>query len=94
MEAYDTLSRSIKAIQTESLENDKIVNLLKATVMDKQTVINIHLDTIASLNKELELMRIETERVDKKLISYLSSSYVIDQIDPQPTDFNNVPPPM
>ncbi|MFS7890125.1 hypothetical protein Hanom_Chr00s000007g01615121 [Helianthus anomalus] len=50
-EAYDTLSRSIKAIQTESLENDKIVNLLKATVMDKQTTINIHLDTITSFKK-------------------------------------------
>ncbi|XP_022040293.1 uncharacterized protein LOC110942838 [Helianthus annuus] len=74
-ESYDTLSRSIKAIHNESIENDKIVNLLKATVMDKQISINIHLDKIASLKKELELMRIETERVDKKLISYLSSSY-------------------
>ncbi|XP_035838280.1 uncharacterized protein LOC118485882 [Helianthus annuus] len=93
-EAYDTLSRSIKMIHNESKENDKIANLLKATVMEKQMSINIHLDTIASLKKELELMRIETERVDKKLISYLSSSYVIIHIIPQQTDFKNVPPPM
>ncbi|MFS8021450.1 hypothetical protein Hanom_Chr16g01427531 [Helianthus anomalus] len=39
-------------------------------------------------------MRTETERVDKKLISYISSSYVIDHIVPQQADFKNVPPPM
>ncbi|XP_022003888.1 uncharacterized protein LOC110901365 [Helianthus annuus] len=97
-EAYDTLSRSIKMIQMESIENDKATKFFKETVMEKQMEINIHLDTIASLKKELELMRIETERVDKKLISYISSSYVIDQIVPQQTDakpaFNNVPPPI
>ncbi|MFS7995187.1 hypothetical protein Hanom_Chr12g01115121 [Helianthus anomalus] len=53
-------------IQTVSFENDKATNLLKATVMDKQMEINILLDKIASLKKELKLMRIETERVDKK----------------------------
>ncbi|XP_022032415.1 uncharacterized protein PFB0765w-like [Helianthus annuus] len=68
-EGYDTLARSIKMIQKESLENDKATNLLKATVMDKQMEINILLDKIASLKKELELIRIETERVDKKLIN-------------------------
>ncbi|MFS7966693.1 hypothetical protein Hanom_Chr09g00776771 [Helianthus anomalus] len=92
-EAYDTLSRLIKMVQNESLENDKIVSFLKATLMDKQTSINIHLDTIESLKEVLELMRIKTERVNINLISYLSSSYVIDQIVPQQLDvkpaFNN-----
>ncbi|MFS7997363.1 hypothetical protein Hanom_Chr12g01140901 [Helianthus anomalus] len=59
-EAYDTLARSIKIIQKESLENDKATNLLKATVMDKQMEIDILLDKIASLKNKLELMRIET----------------------------------
>ncbi|KAJ0690939.1 hypothetical protein HanOQP8_Chr11g0423561 [Helianthus annuus] len=66
-EAYDTLARSIKMIQKESFENDKATSLLKSTFMDKQMEINIHLDTIASLKKELELMRIENERIDKKI---------------------------
>ncbi|XP_022024731.1 uncharacterized protein LOC110925068 [Helianthus annuus] len=74
-EAYETLSRSIKMIKKESVENDKATKLFKETDMEKQMEINIHLDTIASLKKELELMRIEKERVDKKLISYISSSY-------------------
>ncbi|MFS8035036.1 hypothetical protein Hanom_Chr17g01588281 [Helianthus anomalus] len=66
--------------------------------MDKRMEINILLDKIASLKKELELMKIEIERADKKLISYVASSYVIDQIIPQQPDpkpvFKNVPPPM
>ncbi|MFS7928973.1 hypothetical protein Hanom_Chr04g00327071 [Helianthus anomalus] len=95
-DAYDILSRSIKMIQNESKENDEVVNLLKGTIMEQQMAINIHLDIIASLKKELELMRIETERVEKNLISYISSSYVIDQIIPQQPDvkpaYNNIPP--
>ncbi|XP_022019111.1 uncharacterized protein LOC110919139 [Helianthus annuus] len=86
MDCYDTLARSIKMIQNESFENDKATNLLKATVMDKQMEINILLDKIASLKKELELMRIENERIDKKLINYVASSYVIDQIVPLQPD--------
>ncbi|MFS8017475.1 hypothetical protein Hanom_Chr15g01380831 [Helianthus anomalus] len=66
--------------------------------MDKKMEINILLDKIASLKKELELMKIETVRVDKKSISYVTSSYVIDQIVLQQSDakfvFKNVPPPM
>ncbi|MFS7947235.1 hypothetical protein Hanom_Chr06g00545761 [Helianthus anomalus] len=77
-EAYDTLARSIKMIKQESFENDKATKLLKSIVMDKKMEINIHLDTIASLKKELELMKIETERIEKKMMSYDASSYVID----------------
>ncbi|XP_021971805.1 uncharacterized protein LOC110866970 [Helianthus annuus] len=73
-------------IQKESLENDKATRLLKSTVFDKQVEINFHLDTIASLKKELELTKIENERIDKKLMSYVASSYVIDHIVPQQPD--------
>ncbi|KAF5785754.1 hypothetical protein HanXRQr2_Chr10g0432411 [Helianthus annuus] len=76
----------------------KLLSCSKKLSWKKQMEINIHLDTIASLKKELELMRIEKERVDKKLTSYVASSYVIDQIVPQLPDakpaFNNVPPPI
>ncbi|XP_021975161.1 uncharacterized protein LOC110870281 [Helianthus annuus] len=77
-------------IKKESLENDKATNLLKSTVMDKQMEINIHVDTIASLKRELELMKIETEKTDKKLMSYEASSYVIDQIVPKQSDLKPV----
>ncbi|MFS7967509.1 hypothetical protein Hanom_Chr09g00786551 [Helianthus anomalus] len=59
--------------------------LLKATVMDKQTTINNHIYKIAELKQELEKARTETERVDMKLISYSSASYVFDHILPKPT---------
>ncbi|KAJ0938277.1 putative transcription factor interactor and regulator CCHC(Zn) family [Helianthus annuus] len=97
-EAYDTLSRSIKMIQKESLENDKATKLAQSTLFDKQREVNFHLDTIASLRKELELTKIENDRIDQKLMSYGASSYVLEQIVPQQPyatpAFNNVPPPM
>ncbi|KAJ0556871.1 hypothetical protein HanRHA438_Chr07g0305581 [Helianthus annuus] len=97
-EAYDTLARSIKMIQKESAENDKATKLVKATLFDKQVKVNFHLDTIASLKKELELAKIENDRIDKKMMSYVASSYVLEQIVPQQPHaapvFNIVPPPM
>ncbi|KAJ0589142.1 putative transcription factor interactor and regulator CCHC(Zn) family [Helianthus annuus] len=97
-EAYDTLSRSIKMIQKESLENDKATKLAQSTLFDKQREVNFHLDTIASLRKELELTKIENDRIDQKLMSYVASSYVLEQIVPQQPyatpAFNSVPPPM
>ncbi|MFS7953241.1 hypothetical protein Hanom_Chr07g00616261 [Helianthus anomalus] len=57
----------------------------KAIVMVKQIDINNHIDTNAKLKQELEKVRIEMERVDKKLISYSITSYVLDHILPKPT---------
>ncbi|KAM0052324.1 putative transcription factor interactor and regulator CCHC(Zn) family [Helianthus debilis subsp. tardiflorus] len=82
-EAYDILSRSIKIIQKESFENDKATKLAQSTLFDKQREVNFHLDTIASLRKQLELTKIENDRIDQKLMSYVASSYVLEQIVPQ-----------
>ncbi|MFS7934351.1 hypothetical protein Hanom_Chr05g00390591 [Helianthus anomalus] len=57
--------------------------MLKETAMDKHMAINIHFDTISKLKQELEAMKIETERVDKKLISYSTASYILDHILPK-----------
>ncbi|XP_021975239.1 uncharacterized protein LOC110870360 [Helianthus annuus] len=65
--SYDTLARSIKMIQKESIENDKATKLAQATLFDKQREVNYHLDTIASLRKELELAKIENDRIDKNI---------------------------
>ncbi|MFS7995631.1 hypothetical protein Hanom_Chr12g01120201 [Helianthus anomalus] len=59
--------------------------LLKATMMDKQKAINIHIDKIAEQKQELEKDRIETEQVDKKLISYSTASSILDHILPKLT---------
>ncbi|MFS7977502.1 hypothetical protein Hanom_Chr10g00904751 [Helianthus anomalus] len=55
------------------------VSILKATMSDKQ------IDDNAALKQELQKMKIETERVDKKLTSYVAASYVVDHILPKPT---------
>ncbi|XP_035843927.1 uncharacterized protein LOC118490410 [Helianthus annuus] len=74
-EAYDTLARSIKMIQKESVENDKATKLAQATLFDKQREVNYHLDTIASLRKELELAKIENDRIDKNIdITFTASN--------------------
>ncbi|XP_035837159.1 serum response factor-binding protein 1-like [Helianthus annuus] len=97
-EAYETLARSIKMIQKESVKNDKATKFAKARLFDKQKEVNFHLDTIASLKKELELAKIENDRIDKKLMSYVASSYVLEQIVPQQPHtapvFKSVPPPI
>ncbi|MFS8013998.1 hypothetical protein Hanom_Chr15g01339511 [Helianthus anomalus] len=84
-EAYDKMSKKINQFIDLNRENDSTIMLLKATVMDKQTTINNHIDKIAELKQELEKARIETERVEKKLISYSTASYVLDHILPKPT---------
>ncbi|MFS7919402.1 putative transcription factor interactor and regulator CCHC(Zn) family [Helianthus anomalus] len=63
-----------------SRENGATIMMLKATMMDKQPAINFHLDTITLLKQESATVKIETERVNKKLFSYSTSSYVLDHI--------------
>ncbi|MFS7911925.1 hypothetical protein Hanom_Chr02g00123761 [Helianthus anomalus] len=84
-EAYDKMSKKINQFIDLSRENDATIMLLKATFMYKQTVVNNHIDKIAELKQELEKARIEIERVDKNLISYSTSSYILDHILPKPT---------
>ncbi|MFS7938342.1 hypothetical protein Hanom_Chr05g00438541 [Helianthus anomalus] len=82
-EAYDTMNSKTKQFVDLTCELDATNELLKATLMNKQIAINIHLDIIAELKQELEKSKIETERVNMKLISYSTSSYVLDHIFPK-----------
>ncbi|MFS8002056.1 hypothetical protein Hanom_Chr13g01197641 [Helianthus anomalus] len=79
-EAYDKMSSKSKQFIDMSSENDATIRILKGTMMDKQNAINEHLNTIALLKQELATAKTETERVNKKLISYSTSSYVLDRI--------------
>ncbi|MFS8001921.1 hypothetical protein Hanom_Chr13g01195971 [Helianthus anomalus] len=87
-EPYDKMSKSTKQFVDLSHEQDATNKLLKATVMDKKITINIHLDTIVELKQELEKAKIETERVNKKLVSYSTSSNVLHHIFPKETEKN------
>ncbi|MFS8007809.1 hypothetical protein Hanom_Chr14g01265361 [Helianthus anomalus] len=79
-EAYDKMSSKTKQFVDLCYESDATIMMLKATMMDKQSVINIHLDTITVLKQELATTKIEMERVNNKLISYTTSAYVLDHI--------------
>ncbi|MFS7905407.1 hypothetical protein Hanom_Chr01g00047291 [Helianthus anomalus] len=80
--AYDKLCKTVNQFQQASKGDNAALSMLKVTVMDKQMAIIIHLDTIAKLERDVETMRIP-ERVNKLLISYSTSSYVIDRILPK-----------
>ncbi|MFS7953258.1 hypothetical protein Hanom_Chr07g00616431 [Helianthus anomalus] len=75
-EAYDKMSSKTKQFIDVSRKDADTKRILEATLEAKQNSINKYLDTIALLKQEL----VETERVNKKLISYSSSSYVLDHI--------------
>ncbi|MFS7936752.1 hypothetical protein Hanom_Chr05g00419451 [Helianthus anomalus] len=86
--AYDKISSKTKQFVDLRHENEATIMMLKATMIDKQTEIDIHLDTIVVLKQELATTKIEMEKVNKKLFSYLTSSYVLDHIFPKQTKEN------
>ncbi|MFS8019114.1 hypothetical protein Hanom_Chr15g01400021 [Helianthus anomalus] len=91
-------------------EQQKINDMLKEIVQDKPLTIKKYVDDVVDLKQSLEKARIETERVDKKLISCSCVQYVLDHILPKPTGkdengedvyghgggvgYHHVPPPL
>ncbi|MFS7961910.1 hypothetical protein Hanom_Chr08g00720511 [Helianthus anomalus] len=82
-EAYDKMSSKTKQFIDVSRVNDATIRILKGTMMYKQNATNEHFDTTALLKQEL-ITKIVTESVNKKLISYTTSSYVLDHIFQKP----------
>ncbi|KAJ0852181.1 hypothetical protein HanRHA438_Chr14g0635191 [Helianthus annuus] len=83
-EAYDEMSRKTKQFVELCHKDADTKRMLEATLKDKQETINVYLDKIALLKQELA----ETERVNKQLISYSSSSYILDHVFQKPTKEN------
>ncbi|MFS7962172.1 hypothetical protein Hanom_Chr08g00723531 [Helianthus anomalus] len=77
-EPYDKMSSKTKQFIDVSRKDPDTKQLLEATLEAKQNAINMYIDTISLLKLELATIKIETERVNKKLISYLTSSYLLD----------------
>ncbi|KAM0008455.1 putative transcription factor interactor and regulator CCHC(Zn) family [Helianthus debilis subsp. tardiflorus] len=55
---------------------------MSGTLMTKQSVINDYIEDCANLKKELELEKIESERINRLLLSYTTCDYLIDRVYP------------
>lgn len=87
---------------------NKVIETLKSQVHDltctvslKQKAINSYLDTIDSLKREKETIKIDYETLDQKLKSYASSSYILEHmimdrkgLKNEGLGYNNCPPPL
>ncbi|MFS7928333.1 hypothetical protein Hanom_Chr04g00319531 [Helianthus anomalus] len=69
-ESYDVLNRTVDGLNKTSLEVDVVVTMMSSTLMTKQNVINEYIEDCAKLKLDLELEKIENERIKRLLMSY------------------------
>ncbi|KAJ0567403.1 putative transcription factor interactor and regulator CCHC(Zn) family [Helianthus annuus] len=81
-ESYDVLNRTVDSLKRTNAEIEKANDKMSATLMTKQSVINDYIEDCANLKKELELERIESERINRLLLSYTTCDYLIDRVYP------------
>ena len=81
-ESYDVLNRTVDSLKRANAEFEKANDKMSATLMTKQSVINDYIEDCANLKKELELERIESERINRLLLSYTTCDYLIDRVYP------------
>ncbi|KAJ0743915.1 putative transcription factor interactor and regulator CCHC(Zn) family [Helianthus annuus] len=81
-ESYDILNRTVDSLKRTNAEIEKANDKMSATLMTKQSVINDYIEDCANLKKELELERIESERINRLLLSYTTCDYLIDRVYP------------
>ncbi|MFS7986514.1 hypothetical protein Hanom_Chr11g01011201 [Helianthus anomalus] len=109
-EAYDELKRVVFEAEERDYQRRELNNKLQTTFEEKEKSINMFLYEIAKLKLQLEEAKIKNERVNLKLKSYCSSSFVLDYVIPKPIGknkdgedvytngsgigYNRVPPPV
>ena len=81
-ESYDVLNRTVDSLKRANAEFEKANDKMSATLMTKQSVINDYIEDCANLKKELELEKIESERINRLLLSYTTCDYLIDRVYP------------
>ncbi|KAF5813679.1 putative transcription factor interactor and regulator CCHC(Zn) family [Helianthus annuus] len=81
-ESYDVLNRTVDSLKRTNSEIEKANDKMSATLMTKQSVINDYIEDCAKLKKELELGKIESERINRLLLSYTTCDYLIDRVYP------------
>ncbi|KAF5813130.1 hypothetical protein HanXRQr2_Chr03g0094631 [Helianthus annuus] len=81
-ESYDVLNRTVDSLKKTYSEIEKANCKMNATLMTKQSVINEYIEDCAKLKQELELEKIESERIKQLLLSYTTCDYLIDRVYP------------
>ncbi|KAF5775108.1 hypothetical protein HanXRQr2_Chr13g0608341 [Helianthus annuus] len=74
---YETHEKEFKSV-IETLKKDKTE--LTKMVSRKQTDINLYISRLENMQKEMACVKTESDAIQLKLDSYLSSSYVLDHI--------------
>ncbi|XP_022007753.1 uncharacterized protein LOC110907026 [Helianthus annuus] len=64
-ESYDVLNRTIGGLKKTNLEVDAVMTMMSSTLMTKQKVINEYIEDYAKLKQDLELEKIESERIKR-----------------------------
>ncbi|KAM0008785.1 putative transcription factor interactor and regulator CCHC(Zn) family [Helianthus debilis subsp. tardiflorus] len=81
-ESYDVLSKTVTGLQTTNSEREQALTMMNATLMSKQKAINFYIEESAKWKQELEIEKIENERIRRLLLSYTTSDYLIDRVYP------------
>ncbi|XP_022030804.1 golgin subfamily A member 6-like protein 1 [Helianthus annuus] len=97
-EDFDKLKSTIKDSDERNIETRQENSELSSVLQAKEKLINVQLDEIANLKLQYQEAKIENERINLKLNSYTSASFVLQHIVPKPIGQNkegeDVPPPM
>ncbi|KAJ0626194.1 hypothetical protein HanLR1_Chr01g0009221 [Helianthus annuus] len=81
-ELYDVLNRTVDGLNKTNLEVDAAMTMMSSKLMTKQKVINEYIEDCAKLKQDLELEKIESERIKRLLLSYTTCDYLIDRVYP------------
>ncbi|KAJ0537972.1 hypothetical protein HanHA300_Chr08g0269721 [Helianthus annuus] len=96
-ESYDVLNRTVDSLKRTNAEIEKANDKMSATLMTKQSVINDYIEDCAKLKKELELEKIESERINRLLLSLEAFKKKEKEEDTGKTKsvkYNRCPPPI
>ncbi|KAM0024127.1 hypothetical protein Hdeb2414_s0022g00612071 [Helianthus debilis subsp. tardiflorus] len=81
-ESYDVLNKTVTGLQKTNTEREQALTMMNATLMSKQKAINFYIEESAKWKQELEIEKIENERIRRLLSSYSTSDYLIDRVYP------------
>ncbi|MFS7961939.1 hypothetical protein Hanom_Chr08g00720831 [Helianthus anomalus] len=109
-ENFDKLKRTEKDLDERNGKTHKENTQLSGVLQAKEKLINQQLDEIVNLKLQYQEAKIENERINLKLNSYNSASFLLQNIVPKPigknkvgddvysdgtgVGYHNVPPPM
>ncbi|MFS7947932.1 hypothetical protein Hanom_Chr06g00553981 [Helianthus anomalus] len=86
-EKIDLLEENVRK-EDRDYQRGELNNKLQTTLEEKEKSIDLFLDEIAKLKLQLKEAKIKNERINLKLKSYYSSSFVLDYVTPKPIGKN------